>query len=740
MELDADLVINYAIHGELGRGGMGVVYRATHRALDRTVALKVLSSQASDQSDVSRRFLAEAKMANRIAHPAVAAVLDAGVLPSGELYIAYEFVDGRTLSSVMERAGRLEPSRAAALLAKVFEGLEAIHAAGVVHRDFKPQNLIVTADEQVKIIDFGIARDLIDESVKTRTGIILGTPAYMTPESISGGKIGPASDVYSLGVVLFEMLVGRPPFEAAVIHAVLGKHVGEPPPSLVALIPEVPAALNDLVAAMLAKDPATRPGVAEVRRVLEKVARSDRAVPVPAGGAARAPGSGRYRRSAPAGAPAARSAMNTVVARQPAGGKAGRTRMLMIAASVALAVLFPGAIYLALRGRPSPQPRDGGSSASSGSPGDLHPDPVRAEICRKLSLLAWSPTRQRHRNTEDDRRNRAGHLRSVLEALGPAHEANPGLHGAAGLLLKSMLDLEMSVRAKPPTGSGTAKVPAEPGRAPAAPGGGAISGARAVTVPEILVEQARVVSQLCGATSHSLATLERILCGVEQLRHAGGLIEGPAEGLDVLRTVHASFRAASHDRPHCGPPLLPPASLPSPPPQIVFSIPQETHARMNPLQSRCRKPDGDLILLLAMVLDDVGLRIAPKVTLDPSGSERPGSRVGDFIPGDVNMALVQDFTPNKFDERHHAQLRLAMLWCDLSYLLPPEQRPTDTKTVEDERIETMRAGWPASLAPGDWLATTAWVRSDCGPESLLLFERLVERFRKDLDPLIKPSR
>jgi eukaryotic-like serine/threonine-protein kinase len=255
----------YRLDEVIGRGGMSTVYRGIDLELDRVVAVKVALDPLVEQSPIYlARFTREAHAAAAIGHPGVVTVYDAGA-DGPTRFIVMEFVPGRSLADILRDEHPLEPYRAANIAAQVADALSAAHAAGIVHRDVKPGNIMVTPDGSVKVLDFGIARAL-DSHTLTQTATVLGTSAYMSPEQAMGQPVDARSDIYSLGCVLYEMLTGEPPFIADVSAAVLHQHVRVEPKPARERNAAIPPALNDLVMQMLAKSPGDRPQTAaEVR-------------------------------------------------------------------------------------------------------------------------------------------------------------------------------------------------------------------------------------------------------------------------------------------------------------------------------------------------------------------------------------------------------------------------------------------------------------------------------------------
>jgi tRNA A-37 threonylcarbamoyl transferase component Bud32 len=256
----------------LGSGGMAEVYLARDGVLDRNVALKVLRQQYASDEEFVERFRQEAKSAAKLSHPSIVSVYDQGRSEDdGAYYIAMEYVPGGTLKDRIQREGALAPGEAAGVALQIAEALQVAHERGVIHRDIKPQNVLLTERGAAKVTDFGIARAASAATRVTRTGVVLGTAGYMSPEQAKGEPVGPASDLYSLGVVLHEMLTGNLPYEAESPLAQAIKHISEPPPSPREVNPEVPEALDAITMKLLAKNPEERyPSAAALAEDLER--------------------------------------------------------------------------------------------------------------------------------------------------------------------------------------------------------------------------------------------------------------------------------------------------------------------------------------------------------------------------------------------------------------------------------------------------------------------------------------
>lgn len=256
----------YELSHLVARGGMAEVYRAHDRLLDRPVALKVLFPELSVDRAFVERFRREAQAAANLSHPNIVPVFDWGE-DGGTYFIVMEYIDGRALSSILRTAGPLHPDRAAEIGADVALALAYAHRHGVVHRDVKPGNVLITEEGAVKVTDFGIARAVNTEESLTQTGAVMGTATYFSPEQAEGMGVDARSDIYSLGVVLFEMVTGRPPFMGDTPVAVASKHVREDPPTPRQINPAVPPDLEAIILKCMAKSPEFRYATGDDLRV-----------------------------------------------------------------------------------------------------------------------------------------------------------------------------------------------------------------------------------------------------------------------------------------------------------------------------------------------------------------------------------------------------------------------------------------------------------------------------------------
>ncbi|HLQ54239.1 MAG TPA: protein kinase, partial [Streptosporangiaceae bacterium] len=266
----------YRVGARIARGGMATVYLGSDTRLERTVALKIAHPELANDADFVRRFIDEARSVARLSSPNVVAVYDQGA--DGDiLFLAMEYVPGRTLRELLTERGRLGPREALDIIEGVLTGLSAAHASGIIHRDVKPENVLLTAGHAVKVADFGLARAAA-KAGRTQTGMIIGTAAYLAPEQVSHRISDARTDVYASGVMLFELLTGVQPHTGATPLAVAYKHVNEVVPAPSGITPGLPPALDALVALATSRDPDLRP--ADAGQFLQAITEVRRGLPI----------------------------------------------------------------------------------------------------------------------------------------------------------------------------------------------------------------------------------------------------------------------------------------------------------------------------------------------------------------------------------------------------------------------------------------------------------------------------
>jgi Protein kinase domain len=276
------MIGEYRVEGKLGEGGMATVFSATHPLIGKKVAIKVISRRLCSDLHAVERFIGEARSVNQIGHPNLVDIFAFGVLPDGRAYLVMEWLQGETLADRLARE-RLPVPRALELLLQIVDALEAAHEKGVIHRDLKPHNIFVLERRsgpneraRVKLLDFGIAK-LADSDVsvpKTRSGVAMGTAGYMSPEQARGKNVDHRTDIYALGCVAYEMLLGRLPFVADTAIDILAMHLAAAPPAPRTIWPSVPAGLERVLMQTLSKEPDGRPTLQQVRAVIDAAARS----------------------------------------------------------------------------------------------------------------------------------------------------------------------------------------------------------------------------------------------------------------------------------------------------------------------------------------------------------------------------------------------------------------------------------------------------------------------------------
>lgn len=369
----------YELHDQIGEGGAARVFRSRDLVLDRLVAVKVLREQYGADRDFIERFYQEARSVASLSHPNIVDIYDYGE-HEGSHFIVMQYIEGTDLKTILLREGRLHPARAVAIVSGALRALGAAHERGIIHRDVKPQNLLVRAtDGLVKLTDFGVARAL-GAARQTAAGITFGTVHYMAPEQASGQEVGPAADLYAAGVVLYEALAGRVPYDGDTPLAITAQHLHASLPSLAAIVPDVPPALARVVERALAKDPAARyPSAEALRRAIGAAVGDSPAGVFGRGVAPRVPPRGAARQtatmalpSAPALAPAAPAALPRAVDRPRRSSGASFGCLLPLVAVVIVALSL--GLYALTRGQgerelPANTPLTGGAPGASGAGG-----------------------------------------------------------------------------------------------------------------------------------------------------------------------------------------------------------------------------------------------------------------------------------------------------------------------------------------------------------------------------------
>jgi serine/threonine protein kinase len=271
MNVASALEGRYQVLKELGRGGMGIVFQAHDKALREQVAIKILSPLLSNNQEALERLKREVSAARRITHPNVIRIHDIAEI-GGLHYVSMEFFQGSTLKDFIRQTGSLSLMQAFQIAGQICDGLEAAHRQGVIHRDLKSQNIIINSANQIKIIDFGLAHSTHLQGM-TATGLIMGTPEYMSPEQVEGKRVDERADIYSLGIILYELFTGRVPFTGDSAIAVGFKQMKEPPPAPRSIAPHLSAEIEAIILKCLQKDPLDRyPSVTEVKRALDQAA------------------------------------------------------------------------------------------------------------------------------------------------------------------------------------------------------------------------------------------------------------------------------------------------------------------------------------------------------------------------------------------------------------------------------------------------------------------------------------
>ncbi|HET6149521.1 MAG TPA: serine/threonine-protein kinase [Polyangia bacterium] len=401
----------YRVLRKIGEGGMGAVYAAVHPVIGKRVAIKVLAPHVANHPELVRRFVDEARAVNKIGHPNIVDIFSFGWLPDQRHYFAMEYLEGQTLSDRL-KAGPIAVDEARRLLGQICGALEAAHQVGIVHRDLKPENIWIAqpkhGDSYAKLLDFGIAKLLgdADSAPHTQTGAIMGTPAYMAPEQCRGIGVEARTDVYSVGVILYEMFTGRTPFQGSFVELIT-KHLSDAPEAP-SRFGAVPPALERLILSCLEKEPARRPAsAAALARELEAAL-----VAVPAAPAAPPPP------PAPAPAPAAGDTLSPLPGKTSPGSTMhpARTRAPLLwigGAGVAALVVF---LFLVLA-RPSVQPEPSATALADSASMPAAPAPAAAAGTGHVRVVAQNASNARF--FIDDRLVASGAREADLPSVTP---------------------------------------------------------------------------------------------------------------------------------------------------------------------------------------------------------------------------------------------------------------------------------------------------------------------------------
>jgi serine/threonine-protein kinase len=423
----------YAIEVFIAHGGMASVYLATDTRLERRVAVKMLHAHLADDPETRARFEREARAAARLSNPSVVAVYDQGI-DSGRPFLVMEFVPGANLRQVIRDRGRLSVGEALTVMDHVLAALAAAHNAGLIHRDVKPENVLLTADGRVKVADFGLARAIAGSTVTTTGSVLLGTAAYLAPEQFELGTADARSDVYSAGVVLFELLTGSTPFEADSAYALLHRHANEDVPAPSSRASDIPPQVDALVTWATSRDPQQRPADAgelhaSLLDVRERLGLHTAVPALPVAMTTRLvePGGGadELTRAVPGGAGAG---IPTPEAPLPRRGRPRRGPL--IAALIAIAIIAGAAVlgwYLAV-GRYTHAPKLLGESQQQAT-AVLHNDGLKVRIGPAIHSIKYPAGQVAHESPSPGARVNHGETVTLQMSLGPIHHTLPPYGG-----------------------------------------------------------------------------------------------------------------------------------------------------------------------------------------------------------------------------------------------------------------------------------------------------------------------
>jgi serine/threonine-protein kinase len=400
------IVGEYKVDKKIGEGGMGAVYSATHPMIGKRAAIKVISAALGSNAEAVGRFVQEARSVNQIGHPNIVDVFAFGELPDGRNYFVMEYLQGESLADRVQRAA-MPLGEAIEILDQVADALEAAHEKQIVHRDLKPDNVYLASVRggrtMVKLLDFGIAKLSVPDGpgsgggiAKTRTGMMMGTPGYLSPEQARGKNVDHRTDIYALGCMTFEIVCGRLPFVADNAMDIVLMHMTTPPVRASAVWPEIPAPLDELIARMLEKEPSARPSLAEARAVFSELVTSGLVtlnngrgiafgsgisrLQTPSGGTPRPPTLGSLASGTTAGVPSpgTQPPSTAVAGSTIAPTSAPKTKTGLVVGIVAAVALLGGAgAFFAMKGGGGEQPKQAAAAPTPAEPVQAAPEPPK---------------------------------------------------------------------------------------------------------------------------------------------------------------------------------------------------------------------------------------------------------------------------------------------------------------------------------------------------------------------------